>query len=545
MKILKLYPLLILGALSALTACDSDLPSDVGDDFTPTGYAEPLSDSEYQALSATEKYQVATKLIGTMYKGVPVADFFNTSSSLQSPQTSTAANNYLQDVRAAIQTDISNAQKTEIIEILASSKYNFSAMNANRPKEEPLALIHETPLSRNSFIAWMAHFLANTIMFSPAQEMESVDIFDVQNTYKRLVTSLTDRQSVRQIIRSHLPTLQRWRVARTPENAGIEGFELYLGLFDTIEDSKRVGKACQDLYLTDADDDYLLVSTNLVNTEPQIILQTDSNGDGIPDSGGYFITSCDDFYNVIAGHPLTIPRVCEVIINYLMAERTLIDRLAMCESIANSGATRFDDIFKSILFSKQYLLETERPKGFEEAFMSSMQAMKWDARQQNSNATASRPVWRNMASETNNRLFMGNMGWNTMTLKIGRTPDVPLDPLGFANYHKAVREELFLQSANYEGRNSIAGLYYTGSGNAVLPHIAKMSPEKFLHFLFLTALQRSANSTEINGLMPLINTHLQTVSGQRVVRSDRYDEIGRIVFDYASRLPEFYYFKRI
>jgi hypothetical protein len=119
---------------------------------------------------------------------------------------------------------------------------------------------------------------------------------------------LTANNSVRQIIRSQLPSLQRWRVARTPENVGIEGFELYLGLFDTIDDAKNVGIACQDFYLLDADNGYLLETSNLVNTEPQIILQEDRDGDGIRETGGYFITTCNDFYDVLAGHPLVIPR---------------------------------------------------------------------------------------------------------------------------------------------------------------------------------------------------------------------------------------------
>jgi hypothetical protein len=80
-----------------------------------------------------------------------------------------------------------------------------------------------------------------------------------------------------------------------------------------------------------------------------------------------------------------------------MAERTLDDRLAMCESIAGSGATTFEDIFKGILFSEQYLLHTERPKSFEEAFMNTVENFKWDARQ-NTGASVGNQVWRNMAS---------------------------------------------------------------------------------------------------------------------------------------------------
>jgi hypothetical protein len=524
-----------------------------------------LSNTEYEALSATEKYQVVNKLMGTMYKGVPVDEFFDLSTGLASPRLSSSAGNYLQKVRDTINSDLNNEQVRNVQATIDGldennnpdpdrAKYRFS--ESQRPKEEPLALIYEYPLSRNSFVAWMAHFLANTIMFSPAEEMESTNLQDVQNTYKRLVTGLSEHNSVRQIIRSHLPSVQRWRVARTPENTGIEGFELYLGLFDTKDDAVRVGTACKDLYLTDEADGYELASTNFGNTEPQVILQEDTDNDGVPDSGGFYITTCDDFYNVLAGHPLVLPRACEVIANYLMAGRTLDDRLAMCESIVNSGAVTFEDIFKGILFSREYLLNTERPKGFEEAFVSALGTLRWSPL--NNSGEVDERIWQRMATGTFSGLFMRNMGWDTMTLKIGRPPEVPLDALSFANYHKAMREQLLINDNSYQGNIHniegtdvlVDGLLYTADADMnliVKPEIAAMTAEDFLHFLFLSVLQRPASDVEITELLTIIdnNGHLETDNGRQTIREFRQDDVARIVFDYASRLPELYYFKQI
>jgi hypothetical protein len=536
----KGYRILVIAATALLAACETDLPSEGGNDLMPIGYAEPLSETAFESLSPAQQYQVANKLLGTMYKGIPVEDFLDISEDLENPvlKTPNSSAHFLRDVRDAINSDLSIQQVGAVQDTIAAS-YGFS--DDERPKEEPLALIYETPLSRNSFVAWMAHFLANTIMFSPAEEMESTDIFDVQNTYKRLVNGLTANNSVRQIIRSHLPSLQRWRVARTPENAGIEGFELYLGLFETIEDSKKVGLACQDFYLTGEDQDYLLTSTNTINTEPQVILQEDRDGDGTPESGGYFITSCDDFYNVLSGHPLVVPRTCAVIVNYLMAERTLEDRLSMCESIASSGASTFEDIFKSILFSEQYLLNTERPKGFEESLISSLHTLQWSAAHNSGSVGAG--IWNNMAADENNRLYMGEMGWNTMTLKIGRRPEVPVDVLSFANYHKAIREDLLMNDESYDGGNSVEGLIYTGDGSTPRPEIAALNTENYIHFLFLTVLHRSASDEEISSLMTLLQTQGH-IDGQQIT-AGRHDNIAQVVFDYASRLAEFYYFKSV
>ena len=54
--------------------------------FEVTGYAAPLSDSEYQALSPEQQYQVVNKLLGTLYKGMPVDEFFDVSVGLSNPQ---------------------------------------------------------------------------------------------------------------------------------------------------------------------------------------------------------------------------------------------------------------------------------------------------------------------------------------------------------------------------------------------------------------------------------------------------------------------------
>jgi hypothetical protein len=542
----KGYRVLAVAASLLLAACDADLPGE--SEFLVSGYAEPLSESKFEALSPEQQYQVVNKLLGTIYKGMPVDEYLDLSSGLSNPELKTpnSTANTLRDLRDTLETDLNNGDVYDIDQtILNSSRYDFSGGDDSpSAKEEPLAYIHESPVSRTSFVRWMAHFLANTIMFSPAEEMESTFNSDVRRTYTLLVEGINAGHSVRQIIRSQLPSLQRWRVARTPENVGIEGFELYLGLFETIQDSKKVGIACQNFYLTDADDDYRLVTTDQINTDPQLILRQDSNNDGTPDTGGYFITTCDDFYDVIAGHALTIPRTCEVIINYLMAERTLDDRLAMCESLSNSGATTFEDIFKSILFSEQYLLHTERPKGFEEVLMPALNTLKWDSRQ-NPGSQVGNQIWENMASDGNSQLYMGNMSWNTMTLKIGRLPNVPLDTLGFANYHKAVREGFLLNDGSFEGgNNSISGLFNNANGS-LRGDIASLNAEDFVHFLFLSVLHRSASNVEIDGLMPLITTHLQTVGSEQRVINGRHDDISDVVLDYISRLSEFYYFKRV
>mgnify|MGYP001818601012 CR=1 FL=1 len=395
------------------------------------------------------------------------------------------------------------------------------------------------------FVHWMAYVLINTIMFSPAEEMESTDFTDVQNMYRFLVTRLEEGASIRQIIRSNLSTLARWRVSRSPENHALEAYELYLGLFETEEDSYRGGIACKDLYLTNEDDGYLIRRTDFPNTTPQLILSNQ------------YITTCDDLYEVIAGHPLLIPRVVEVIFNYFveLREDNLEYRQGMINAIAMSNPETFDDIFTAILFSREYLLNIERPRTIEENLLPVLEAMKWDPR--NGSGDIDRSIFRDMTELSNRRLYMHGMGWATMEYKIGRLPDVPLDGLSFANYHKSMREVVLMDKDFYDASNNEGDNFLYDENGDIKPFIENMSLNDFIDYVFLTALQRKASDSEKIDLIDVYQTSAgypgassgdQTTTdddGNTIIRDGRHDEVAQITFDYITRLPEFYYFRSV
>jgi hypothetical protein len=521
----------------AVFGCDPGLPEG-SNDFAAAGTAVALSQAEFNTLQPEDQYMVANKLLGTMFRGVPAEDFFNLEAGVANLQPVSSA--FLDDIRNALSRDMSNAEVLVYDTIIdgldaegnpveTDAKYRF---DSRRPKELPLARIKEYEISRDMFVHWMAYILANTIMFSPAEEMESTDMADVQNMYRFLVTNLDEGTSIRQIIRSNLPSLARWRVSRSPENHALEAYELYLGLFETEEDSYRGGIACKDLYLTPNNEDYLIRRTDFPNTEPQLILGTN------------YITTCDDLYDVIAGHPLIIPRVTEVIINYFFSGRPLDVRTAMIASITASNPETFEDIFKAIIYSREYLLNTERPKSFEENMLSLMDILKWDP--DAGQGEIGRDVFRNMNStSTNERIGMPAMNWNTMTYKIGRLPDVPLDGLSFANHHKGLREEFLMRDASYRGSvNGTNGLIYDETG-ALWPHIETMSLSEYVDFLFLSALQRKALAVEKDDLIALYRAAGYAANGGVDVGNNDHDDIARVTYDYISRLPELYYFKAV
>lgn len=562
--------LLCLVTAFGLAACDPGQPGS-SEGFSATGYAAPLSQAEFNSLPAEQQYQVASKLYGTFFRGISAEDFFDLNQGMNS--LSANSKTFITDTRSALQTTLTPAAllaANTLIEGLDSegnpnedeAKYTFdedSDANENEKAIQlPLARIKEYPISRDLYVQWMAYFLSNTIMYSPAVEMESTDRVDAQNMYRFLTTNIRDRNSVRQMVRSNLPSLARWRVSRSSENHALEGYELYLGLFETEEDSVKGGIACKDFYLTDEASGYVISTTNIPNTDPQLILETS------------FITTCDDLYDAISGHPLVLPRAAEVLVNYLFSGRSQEDRVNIINSIVASGAETYEDIFTAMLFSREYLLNTERPRSFEESLLPLLDALKWDPaalpRRGDSNTESdvvdhrifelmgSGRVDPSPGNPGSNFMYLGNKGWHAMRLKIGRLPDVPLDALSFANYHRGVRRGLLMEEDSYDGSQpDIPGLIYNGEGEGdddLRDVISNLSLNDYIHFLFLNTVQRKANADEITGLIAVFDgrslLELDT-DGNQVIRpstsDNRHNDIAEITFDYISRLPEFYYFK--
>ncbi len=242
----------LLTTAFGLLGCDPGLPEG-SSGFNATGFAAPLSQAEFNALPPEEQYQVASKLYGTMYRGISAEDFFDLSAGTESlsPKNST----FLIDTRESLKIPLTNANLLEVNSIIegfdeegnpneADAKYSFNddsdADENQRAMQIPLARIKEYPVSRDLYVQWMAYFLSNTIMYSPAVEMETTDTLDAQNMFSFLSSRIKDKQSVREMIRSNLPSLARWRVSRSSENHALEAYELYLGLFETEEDSVKV-----------------------------------------------------------------------------------------------------------------------------------------------------------------------------------------------------------------------------------------------------------------------------------------------------------------
>jgi hypothetical protein len=196
------------------------------------------------------------------------------------------------------------------------------------------------------------------------------------------------------------------------------------------------------------------------------------------------------------------------------------DKTAIVDEIVASEPMTFNDIFQNIIFSKEYLLNVERPKQFEETFFSVASRVDWYANQR---------FFRHLNRESGSSNFpsLNNMKQASMTYKLGRERTVPLDTLSFAFYHKAVREKLLVDRKGNPDNDDDGG--WQESLLAV-----DLVQDEFVDYLFLAVVSRKAGQQELNELNAII-------ADRGFNRNDRKMQQAMIVLDYLSRLSELYF----
>lgn len=580
-----------LGA-ALISACSPSSPEDragggrqgtLNHDFT-------LSQSEFDALPAETQYMVANKAMSSMYRGVPADEFFDLTQGLETPVVQQS--DFINNTQVSLNEPLEAQEVADITVRLFGQDDNPETeidegvdprftIDGAHPHQYFMARMQTYPVSRDMFVNWMAYFLANTIMFSPAREMDSTSNQDITRVLGYLEKSLTEETSIRDTIRGWLHNLSRWRVSRSPENHALEMYELYLGVFnDTPEEQQNTlngGIVCDSWYLTDDDADYQLLPDPIKPEGTQTLKVF-----------GQYVSTCDDLYDVVAGHPLLIPRVVEVIVNYFLDGAPGALKTQLIQDIVSTGPTTFDDVFMAIVFSKAFLLEAERPKTFEENTFGFLHAMHWTPRANSGNLDER--ILDNMldSSDNTNQISVHNMGWAAMDYKIGRTPFLPMDVLSFATYHKGMRESVLLNNRAFDGRNHPDASDFTdGEGNPIDPpfplhdgafykagtedlkaELDSLNAEEFMDLVFLTALGRRATDTERDALFNEAGPDIRDDDNNLIddnrdyIREDddgvmqlrrfasgdtlfenNADDFAELMLDYISRLPEFYYYK--
>jgi hypothetical protein len=573
--------LLISLAALALVACKPpELEGDSVDGRDALAHNFTLGQAEFNSLEPTQQYMVANKALSTLFLGVPLDEFFDLTKGLDNPVVQQT--NFMSAFQARLQTPLTQAQINDAeADILGrddnpETDFNediparYSILDPDHPHQTFMARMQAYPVSRDQFAAWMSYFLANTIMFSPAREMDSANSQDIVRVLSYLEQGILEGKPIRDIVRGWMHNLSRWRVSRSPENHALEMFELYLGIFnDTPEEQQNTingGIACDDWYLTDNNADYQL----------QKVLTRASSGSTVKVMGEY-LSSCEDLYDLVAGHPLLIPRVVEVIVSFLLSGEAAVDKLALIQQVLSTAPTTFEDVFLAVIFSKAFLLHSQRPKSFEENTWGFLNSMHYTPRWSDNNYLG-RKVLDYMLDSTNNSAPIGvhNMGLAAMDYKIGRLPILPMDVLSFATYHKGMRERVLMNNRAFSGQEHPTteeftedetsprqppykihnGAFYVAGTQNLKPELENLSVEEFIDFVFLTALGRRALDEEAavwieEGLrrdyvsIDEEGANQLTDTDGELFWENRTDDFAEVMLDYISRLPEFYYYKAV
>lgn len=250
-----------------------------------------------------------------------------------------------------------------------------------------------------------------------------------------------------------------------------------------------------------------MIIGNEKNTEPVQILETT-------------VIECTEFYRAVADHADLIPTVAARLVDIFFYGYLPEDKATIVNDIVEGDPATFSDIFQNILFSKEFLLNVERPKQFEEVFFSLTDRLDW---------YANKSFFKNLNRVTGSSNFpsLNNMKQAAMIYKLGRQTSVPLDTLSFAFYHKAVREKLLVDRKGNPDNDNDGGWQDSFIN-------VSLTQDEFIDYLFLTVLSRNASEQELDELNAVI-------VDRGFNRDDRKMQQTMIVLDYLSRLSELYH----
>ncbi len=464
-----------------------------------------VTEEDWNALSDEEKLALTNKASSTLFKGASLQDFFDDPAL----------------TRAVIRDDTNQIDAIE--QKLAQSlggidpyleeideKYSFDSRK--KPMQYPLAMLYELPLSREYYDVWMAYQLINTILFSPAVELESCDYLDIQSIFYRLFHMIGTDDSIRDIVYEHMISQENWRRFRSPEDNTREMMEIFLGHFSDA-DVPIASQACKNWSLTDESDGYRLFTDFDENAEPLQLL-------------GRSVVDCYDFYDTVAEHKKLIPAVTKTLVDIFFHGYSDAARQQIANRIAASNPRTFRKLFSKIIFSKEYLLKVERPKRFEEAFFNIVHRINWFA-----NRNFFKDI--NHAYSGSSYPSLYNMKQAAMTYKLGKPVAIPLDTLSFSYYHKAIRERLLLD------RKSNPDNDYDGGWQVEFIEVDD-DGDDYIDYLFMAILSRHAKPEELVELVQIMEDR-----GYGYNRKGKEMHRAMIVLDYISRLPELYFMQAI
>ncbi len=486
-----------------------------------------LTDASYNRLNETQKLQVADKLLSTLFFGYP----------LKVLQEKIASGSFIGSIRSGLETDTTDKEWLENY-IIDEDIFHQSSYN-EQVAVDILTRFYAMKKLDGYFIKnWTAYILAQTIMFSPAYELESTHTPNIARVYNRLVTMLGVESGMRYITYVHMMSEDNWRRFRSPEDNGREMMEIF-----TLDmDDAHVPLAGQALknWKLDRDNDTLVVSLN-ENRQPLSLF-------------GTTVYNGDDFYREMAKSDQFTQGVTSRIVDFFFPNTIASKKTQIINSILSSKPETWQDILLQVVFSEEYLLDNSRAKSAEELFFSV--AKKTDFKHRTGTFHELKDA-------------LEEMHQASMKYKLGKLKRVPLDTLSFANYHKYIRERILLRKSNPDKETEYTAYDRQGWSESFVKNEnfsfdgenVVNSLDSFIQYLFTTIISRNATSAEL----ALFRAHMVIGEGseqilsntfnmfrtdddpqtQREQREYRKTNIAIIVLDYISRLSETYTLKKV
>jgi len=487
-----------------------------------------LNDATFNLLNTSQKLQVANKLLATLFFGYPQKILKEKINS----------GNFIQEILSGLEED--KTDKAWLENYILDETYFTQYNRWNEPQAINILSRFYAMKHLDSYFLknWTAYILTQTIMFSPAYELESTHTPNISSVYNRLVTFLNEDSGLRYITYVHMMSEDNWRRFRSPEDNGREMLEI----FQLDMDDSHVpiaGKALQNWKLN-TDSDTLEVSLNQ-NRQPLNLF-------------GTIIVNGDDFYRELVKSPLFIKGVTQRLIDFFFPQSTPSKKNQIRDTIITSNPETWQDILLQIVFSEEYLLHSQRAKSAEETFYSLAKKLKFKHRK--------------------NTFYylkeaLDEMHQASMKYKLGKLKRVPLDTLSFAYYHKYIREEILLRRSNPEkvdiydawsrqGWDKSFTYFenFTSNSNDIINSL-----NNFINYIFQTIISRKANSEELqffrnhmiyeeggekyfHWAFNMFDTYDDPIK-QSTAREERKRYIAYIVLDYISRLDRTYHFKEV
>ena len=481
-----------------------------------------VTNDEFNAFSEQKKLQVADKLLSTFFFGYP----------LKTLEKKINSGSFINDIYTGFTEDMTD--KAWLEEYIVNGDIFRQVSYNEQVAVDILSRFFAMEDLDSYFIQnWMAYILTQTIMFSPAYELDSTSTPNIARVYNRLVSMIDSEGGMRYIGYVHMMSEDNWRRFRSPEDNGREMLEI----FALDEDDSHVPIAGQALknWKLDKDNDTLVVSLNQ-NTEALTLFST-------------IIYNGDDFYRELVKSDLYTKGVCSRLVEFFFPNETESKKTEILNALTTSNPETWKDILIQIVFSEEYLINSKQAKSAEELFF---------------------PMAKKMNFKHQTRTFhdfkyaLDEMHQATMRYKLGKLERVPLDTLSFANYHRFIRERVMLKNSNPKKINDytaydrngwdesfVDNTNFTFDGENIIESL-----NSFIDYLFKATIMRNAATEEL----AIFNNHMLIGTvGDQILRNEfnmfrtdddpvrqreqreiRKKRIATVVLDYISRLEETY-----